>query len=286
MVSPAVAECDHIVFDSDLVRIGAFRCDPSHPSFSDSGPARNYCFVFPRTAVEIQHEHQHAFVANPNVVTFYNRGQAYLRGAISSSGDQCDWFGVHANVVRDAVRAFEPSVDERPERPFRFARAFTDASTYLLQRRLFERVMGNRAIDSLGVEEQVVLLLDRVVRCVYEGCRPELLRVNRAAIHQVELILSSGCEGIRLSDLAAEVEMSVFHLCRTFRAATGRTLHKYRNQFRVRSSLDAVCAGGARLVETALESGFSSHSHFTSSFRKEFGHTPSAARVWISAATF
>ena len=90
----AGCEIDRIVFDSGLVRVGAFRCHPDDPSFHDSGPARNCCFVFPRTAVEIQHEHERAFVANPNVVTFYNQGQAYLRNAVSIEGDRCDWFGV------------------------------------------------------------------------------------------------------------------------------------------------------------------------------------------------
>ena len=69
-----ISEFDRIVFDSGLVRMGAFRCHPSHASFHDSGPPRNCCFVFPRTAVEIQHEHEAAFIANPNVVTFYNKG--------------------------------------------------------------------------------------------------------------------------------------------------------------------------------------------------------------------
>jgi hypothetical protein len=74
--------------------VGAFRCHPDDPSFHDSGPARNCCFVFPRTAVEIQHEHERAFVANPNVVTFYDQGQAYRRNAVSLDGDRCDWFGI------------------------------------------------------------------------------------------------------------------------------------------------------------------------------------------------
>lgn len=143
---------DRLVFDSGLVRIGAFRCDPDHPSFHDTGPAENYCFVFPRTAVEIQHEHEFAFVANPNVVTFYNRRQAYRRNAISSRGDLCDWFGVDASVARDAVRAFDPSVDDRPEEIFRFSRGWSDASSYLLQRRLFERVTHGAPSEPLAVE--------------------------------------------------------------------------------------------------------------------------------------
>ena len=92
MVSEA-RTVDHIVFDSGLVRIGAFRCHPDHPSFEDSGPAQNYCFVFPRTAVKIEHEHEPVFVANPNVVTFYNLGrsidgtQSALKGIIATGSE-------------------------------------------------------------------------------------------------------------------------------------------------------------------------------------------------------
>ena len=97
----AGCEIDRIVFDSGLVRVGAFRCHPDDSSFHDSGPARHCCFVFPRTAVEIQHEHA---PANPNVAPFYNQGQAYLRNAVSIEGDRCDWFGVEIDVVQDVVR--------------------------------------------------------------------------------------------------------------------------------------------------------------------------------------
>jgi hypothetical protein len=95
-------EIDRVVFESDMVRIGTFRCHPDNPSFQE-GPAQYYCFVFPRTAVEIQHEHEPAFVANPNVVTFYNAGQAYWRNPISPEGDRCDCFGVEPGLVRDAL---------------------------------------------------------------------------------------------------------------------------------------------------------------------------------------
>ena len=81
-------QISQVVFESGLIRIGAFRCRPDHPLFHEAGqPAENCFFVFPRTAVEIQHEHEAPFVANPNVVTFYNPGQAYRRNAISPEGD-------------------------------------------------------------------------------------------------------------------------------------------------------------------------------------------------------
>jgi AraC-like DNA-binding protein len=79
-----------------------------------------------------------------------------------------------------------------------------------------------------------------------------------------------------LRDVASEVGMSVYHLCRTFQRVTGKTLHQYRSDLRVRYCLDSVRLGDSRVVDIALEAGFSSHSHFTSAFRQAFGETPSA----------
>jgi hypothetical protein len=195
MRASAGCEIDRIVFDSGLVRVGAFRCHPDDPSFHDSGPARNCCFVFPRTAVEIQHEHERAFVANPNVVTFYNQGQAYLRKAVSIEGDRCDWFGVAIDVVQDVVGAFDSGLDANPDRPFNFTRGWADASTYLTQRRLFEQVVAGAVTEPLMVEESIVDLLEQVVRSAYktaEIARPSTVgRKQRDIVHHIEFILGA-----------------------------------------------------------------------------------------------
>ncbi len=282
------ADPDRILFETGLVRIGAFRCSPCHRSFRDSGPARNYCFVFPRTAVEIQHEHEHPFAANPNVVTFYNKGQAYLRNAISRDGDRCDWFGVQVDIVRDIVRAFDPTVDSRPEWPFRFTRAWANPGTYLMQRRIFEALTASVIPEPLAVEESVLELLERVVTSAYSTTKAptrSLTSQQRDTVHHTEVMLSRRIgEPLSLGDVACEVGGSPYHLCHLFRRATGTTLHQYRLRLHLRSSLESVLNAGRPLIEIALDAGFCSHSHFTSSFRKEFTHTPSALRVAHSAA--
>jgi AraC family transcriptional regulator len=263
---------NRVILDTGLVRIGAFRCHPEHPSFSDSGPARHCCFVFPRTAVEIRHEHERAFVANPNVVTFYNKGQEYRRGAVSADGDRCDWFAVDPAIAGDVVRAFDPDVDNRPERPFRLTRGISDERTYLAQRELFENPG-----DELAVEERVVQILESVLRLTYAQA-PRTPQVSRDAIEHVERLLSASWDRpLRLRDIAAEAGLSVYHLCRTFRKATGQSLHGYRSALRLRHALEAIRAG-ERLVDVALNAGFSSHSHFTAAFRAAYGKTPASLR--------
>ena len=283
MLTTDQSEVDRVVFDTGMVRIGAFRCSPCHPSFHDSGPARNYCFVFPRTAVEIQHEHQPACAANPNVVTFYNKGQTYLRNAISDDGDRCDWFGMRLDIVQDAVRAFDPTVDAHRV-PFRTTRGWSDAKTYLDQRRLFDQVLRGAAEEPLAIEESVLRLLERVLRMAYgrepTGRLPSNASRQDEVVRHAEFILSERWnERLTLRDVATEVGMSAYHLCRLFHCKTGLGLHQYRRQLRVRWSLERVAELSMPLVDVALEAGFSNHSHFTSAFRREFGQTPSSVRA-------
>ena len=277
---------DRVVWESGLVRVGAFRCPVGDPLFFDSGPARNYCFVFPRTAVSIQHEDERAFVANPNIVTFYNCGQEYRRGAISPHGDRCDWFGVSAEVARDVVRSFDEAVDDRPERPFRFSRGLSDATSFLMQRRLFASVAAGGPVEALALEEAVIALLERVVGSVYGARRSGAPVKQEDAICEAERILSRNWDrDLHLADVAREVGLSVYHLCRTFRRITGNTLHQYRSELRVRACLELVAAPGARLVDVAMDAGFCSHSHFTNAFHRAFGEPPSALRD-CGGATF
>jgi AraC-like DNA-binding protein len=83
---------------------------------------------------------------------------------------------------------------------------------------------------------------------------------------------------LTLTRIAAALGVSVFHLCRSFRRATGLTLHGYRDEVRLRMALERLEQGEGDLTRLGLELGYSSHSHFTAAFRRSFGRPPSAAR--------
>ena len=275
---------DHVVFQSSTVTVAAFRCPTTHPMFRDSGVIQNHLFVFPRQSVELRHEGQSAFLADPNVVTLYNRGQRYSRRPVSAVGDHCEWFAVEPGVLLDAVRDHDPRVDDRPDRPFRWAYGPCPPRTYLAQRALFDRLRQDGPVDGLRVEEGVLGLLSQVLAGVYAflGASPHPeARVSprqREAVEHVRRLLAERLgDSLRLKDIAREVGLSPFHLCRSFRAATGWSLHAYRNEMRLRSALERL-GDGCDITDVALDLGYSSHSHFSDAFRRLFGTTPSQAR--------
>ena len=278
-VQPAEpADPDRIVFESPIVKIGAFRLPAGHPHFEDTGPARNYCFVFPRHACWIEHEGERPFVADSTTVPLYNPGRPYRRGLIDPAGDASDWFAVAPAALADVVSRFNTHATERPERLFARGAVRAPAGLFLAQRKIFNHVVAGGPADALLVEESVFNMLDAVLRQTYGDAGSRATTSSEALVAGARAHLSRTFRGSGgIADVASAVGASPFHLCRVFRRETGYSLHRYRTELRLRWSLQPL-ADGVDILTTALEAGFAHHSHFTMSFRRTFGILPSAFR--------
>ena len=124
--------------------------------------------------------------------------------------------------------------------------------------------------------ERVSALLNPGTQKARAECRLTSRRLNRI-LNYFEARLA---EDIRLADLASDTGLSECYLARTFRAATGMTLHAAlmeRRIARARSLIEATSRRGTRpsLATIAAACGFSSHAHMTTIFRRVLGVTPS-----------
>jgi AraC-like DNA-binding protein len=247
------------------------------------GEIRNYLVVFPRSAVWIRHAGSRPFVADPQTVTIYNRGQAYTRSPISAEGDCSDWFGVSAGVAAEIAQACHGSSDVDPNRPFRAEYVPGDSSLYAWQRFLFLR-LARGELDLLQAEETVLALVARVIASASAGTVPRLRtrRVVEAhcdlAARARALIAQDVAAGTDVGSMARRLEVSPYHLCHVFRSQTGQTMHQYRLDLRFRMLLDRLEQGSRDLSAIAHDLGFASHSHMTTLFRRWCGQVPSTVR--------
>jgi AraC family transcriptional regulator len=81
-----------------------------------------------------------------------------------------------------------------------------------------------------------------------------------------------------LSSLAAETGYSRRHFLRTFRASTGLSPYQYILRLRLERARHLMKRRALRLLDIALESGFTSNAHFSNAFRQHFGISPSDYR--------
>jgi AraC-like DNA-binding protein len=162
-------------------------------------------------------------------------------------------------------------IDSR--RPFPVGYVSIDALVALQQRTLsrFARRFGDS--DPLLIEDESIAIVERVLAGI--RCNPRESRPSAGVIEHARMQLAARfAEPLSLSELAREVGVSPAYLSRAFRAATGQTLHTFREELRLRRSLDLLPDSRRDFTRVALDLGYSSHSHFSSRFRRYFGITP------------
>lgn len=277
-LNPRVTEVERLLFCSDVAAIGAFRCPSTHRLYKNSEPMSGHALVFPRTSTTIVYEGTGAVTAGPPSILFYNFGQAYTRRKIDDI-DSCDWYMIAPDVVREIVSRYDATATDR-EQIFDFNIAPATEHAYLLQRRLLSTLIRDAELDALHVEETVLEIADAAVRQAMRVRRSDQRRTSVDAVEQVKAsIAADPSSNQSLRSLAASVSLSPFQLSRAFRNVTGSTITAYRHALRLRLALDALHDTNGDVTRIAVDLGYSSHSHFTKFFRRQFGITPTAFRA-------
>jgi AraC-like DNA-binding protein len=134
-----------------------------------------------------------------------------------------------------------------------------------------------RAADPVALEETA---LDLVRSILTPGAPADLPGAVSPAWRRLSqeiqhVIATCFAERLTLQTIGRLCKASPFHASRVFRAVTGETIHRRLTRVRLQVALFELERGAGRLSQVALSAGFSSHSHFTSSFRAEFGVSPS-----------
>ena len=86
---------------------------------------------------------------------------------------------------------------------------------------------------------------------------------------------------VELRSVAKEVGMSYFHFSRAFKQSMGMTPTNYIAERKIERAKKLMQETEAPISEIALRSGFSSQSHFTTTFRKLVWTTPNAFREML-----
>ena len=94
-----------------------------------------------------------------------------------------------------------------------------------------------------------------------------------AAVEAARFITADAAGALATPALARAVGIGVRTLERRFRAETGMTLGRWRQQRMLLRGLERV-VGGASIKDAAASAGYSSPSAFIAAFRKAFGTTP------------
>jgi len=276
---------------SDVVSIADIRCRPSTNRLGAEEQATVHEVVFPRAGVFVRHIGREQHVADSNHVLFFNRNEPYRVSHPVNGGDDCTSFVFSTDILLEALAFYEPQIYDQPEKPFRFSHAVLAPKTIIRQQQLRQRLKTGLT-RALEVEESALDLLGAVVASAYRRralplTRPHAgtLRLWRQWVESVKLLIATQPgANLSLAEIARSVHCSPFHLARLFRSFVGSSIHDYHLRLRLALSLERLADGARNLTELALDLGFTSHSHFTDTFRRNFRISPSMFRRRASSA--
>jgi len=274
------------LFQGSLVSIVDFRCWAVETRLLlPEATMRVPTLVIPRRGVFHWHVRGESILGDPNQILFFDGGDPFRISYPQPGGDDCTFFAIHPELLNEILGHYSPRAAEAAAPRFPASRILSEPDLFLAHDLLLKRAHARLDADPLSVEEGAVRLVASAVAAGGQGGPPAVRaraatrRLHRDVAETVKTLLAERLgERIALDEISRAVGVSPYHLCRIFQRQVGLPIHRYLNRLRLRASLPWVAEPARSLSEVALDLGYSSHSHFTDSFRREFGLSPSAFR--------
>lgn len=256
------------------------RCGPAAEEYSDSNH-----IVLMRHGAFCRHFGRKSVTADVSQSVFFAKGSCYSVSHPSDCGDRGTIFALDQIVLEDMMRDLSPyAADEAI--PFTSGPCSPDA--FWRHRQLVQALekAATEPVAPLWVEEGAMRLMATILEAAFEyhsvdrkNYRDSTKELHAEHVECAKTYLVSHLnKDVSLEAIARASHTSPFHLSRLFQKATGISIHRYLTVLRLRASLERLAESSENLTNIAMDFGFSSHSHFTSSFQREFGCTPSDVR--------
>lgn len=277
------------LLDTDEVYLGEFRQPSEDPGWAEENQVTRPIVALSANAMWlVRGGRPEPELVNPNHVVIHQRGDEYRRVRFEGRGYRCLFMYPTASLIRQIASEFDPGASGDDAYRIPIGSASIDAVGYSLSRRLARYLETEVRPDPVLAEETVYRVLRHCVAAAFrrDGRRPvaaagpATARAHAALVEGAKAVMTARfSDRLTLVDVARSIHASPYHLARVFRTCTGYGLHGYVQQLRLRSALERLRDGDQDVARMAVELGFSSHSHLSSSFRRTFGITPSSARA-------
>jgi AraC-like DNA-binding protein len=269
-----------MLFEGDGLRVAHVHVRPTSSACGEIEVSDFDVLALPLAGVFAKHDGpRRQVVATPDHALFIPAGVPYRLSFPGGIGDRC----LVLRWSREALARAMPdafSVDPADG----CAHVLLEPAV-MLARTLLWRRLDRGEVDALDAEERCLGLLASATRAARGPTRARRTSWQGSETRrqrQVELVKEAiAVQPDRkwtLGELAQLACVSPGHLAHVFRAEVGTSLYGYVLRSRLAVALHAVVETDVDLTAIALDSGFSSHSHFTARFHALYGHTPQAVR--------
>ena len=276
-----------VVFEGQDFRIGHVIARPSSAECGEVECQNENVLVLPLAGLFAKHdERRRCAVVTPNNAGLIAAGKPYRISYPAGIGDKCLTLRFSDDAARRVVpQAATPPASASP----RLASSALLPPGVMLARSLLCHRLAAGQWDRLEVEELGASLLAATLRAMLRDGRDDHRDDVGRSVRSVEAVKEAiSLDPERkwtLHDLAQLANVSPYHLSHLFRHEAGAPVYRFVVRTRLAKALDAVLDTDDGLADIAQDTGFASHSHFTSHFRDFFGLTPLELRRRKNRAT-
>ena len=281
---PSALNTRRVLLESLGIAVVDFQCHAHGAAEGPEEPNPTHSIVLVRRGVFRRTHHRESLLADPNHVLFFNAAAPYRYGHPIPGGDACTILAVETRRALELVGRHAPADAQHPETPFRHGHGLSSPRALRLHWELLNLVACGAA--QLALEDTLAELADEAVACAYRPTNQRrrlsasARRRRRDLVEAVKLMISERLHAApSLMELSDVLGCSPYHLSRTFHNTAGESLRRYVRRLRARVAAERLTDGAGNLTALALDLGYADHSHFTNSFRREWGLTPSAFRA-------
>ena len=140
---------------------------------------------------------------------------------------------------------------------------------------LLDRLAGSEEYGSDLLDHSAFLQIMVFLNRLSMAGSPSPAWIPDKTVHDLQTYLTAHItEPLTIAQLAAHCFLSPSHLCKTFRAATGTTIHQYILAQRIARAKELL-SFGYPILDVSAMCGFREYQTFLRAFRREVGMTPS-----------
>lgn len=281
-----------VLYDSPMIGVRDYICRDTSCTRSAEEHTDVNSITLLRHGAFSKHFGKIQATADVNQAMFFSKDTVYQVSHPVDHGDRGTSFTIAPSILTDIVRELDPTIDEHPDKPFPFLTGPCGHEVFRRHRDFVRRLefADEQPLEPLWADVTGLQLMADVIEAAY--VRYGIKRKRRASTNvdhaerteAAKAFLSAHMnKAVTLEDVANSVHSSPFNFARIFQQQTGLPIHRYLLLLRLRASLEMIASNDADLTSIAIDLGFSSHSHFTDVFRREFGRTPSELRKDLSS---
>ena len=134
-------------------------------------------------------------------------------------------------------------------------------------------------VQSLTLKLIYLLIKETNRSKLYNPIKKGNYDVTMKVINYIKENISSD---LTLEKVAKYAGFSPIHFHNYFKSSTGRTLHEYVEEQRIKKAVNLLITTDYTLSEIAYECGFSSQSYFSFAFKRKMNKTPREYTKWIN----